>query len=122
VQAITLTFPWPDMSKASIHGDGNWIVKSRWTKTARDSAMYLAKDQATGINLKKATIRYYFFVPDNRRRDEANMIQMCKPMIDGITDARVIAGDHWQVLKIAGVVVAIDNENPRVEIEISEVV
>lgn len=121
MQSITLTFPWPDMSKASIHGDGNWIVKARWTKTVRANAMYLAKDQATGVKLNKAKIKYYFFVPDNRRRDEANMIQMCKPMIDGIADAKVIAGDHWQVLKIAGVVVAIDNENPRVEIELSEV-
>lgn len=51
----------------------------------------------------KAVVDYQFFVPDKRRRDSANMVQSCKAMIDGVVDAKMIPGDHWEVLRIGRV-------------------
>lgn len=43
------------------------------------------------------------------------------PFIDGIVDAGLIAGDHWEALQIVGpVVVEVDAKNPRVELVIEE--
>jgi len=62
-----------------------------------------------------------FFVPDRRRRDEANLIQSCKPAIDGVVDAGVIEGDHWEKLTTGSVRVSIDKNDPRVVLIFEEV-
>lgn len=46
------------------------------------------------------------------------MIQQCKPYIDGIVDSGLIAGDHWEVLRIVHVGVWMDKENPGVSLEL----
>jgi hypothetical protein len=46
-----------------------------------------------------------FLVPDRKRRDRANLIQSCKPIIDGICDAGIVEGDHWEVMSIGEVTV-----------------
>jgi len=67
----------------------------------------------------RVLVTYSFFCPDNRRRDEANMVQAMKPTLDGIVDSGLIEGDHWQAMTIYGVFTVVDKENPRVEIRIS---
>jgi hypothetical protein len=62
-------------------------------------------------------VRYFFRVPDRRRRDAANMVQQCKPYVDGIVDAGLITGDHWEALRIVGAGVMIDRDNPGVTLE-----
>lgn len=51
---------------------------------------------------------YRFSVPDRRRRDMANMVQACKPIIDGVVDSGLIQGDHWEVLGIGEVSVVVE--------------
>ena len=42
-----------------------------------------------------------------RRRDAANLVQSCKPLVDGVVDSGLISGDHWEVLAIGKVDVVI---------------
>ncbi len=81
------------------HAKGHWREKAEATKTARNLAKLLAK---TGIGNRKITgkaiVSYTFIVPDRLRRDIANMIQSCKPYVDGVVDAKMIDGDHWEAL------------------------
>jgi len=63
-------------------------------------------------------IHYRFFVGDNKHRDRANMVQMCKAFIDGIADAGGIDGDHWQISWLGTVEVEIRPKNPGVRLEI----
>jgi hypothetical protein len=118
---MLIELPWINTAELHAHAKGHWRAKSEATKRARRSAKLIAQD---GLNRKqlvaftgKAKITYRFFVPDKRQRDEANMIQSCKPYIDGLVDAGLIAGDDWKKLNIAGVSVEVDQVNPRVELE-----
>ena len=119
IRSITLTFPFPDMSRASIHGNGSRQAKAKQIKEVRAIARHASLDQGDGfVRLEVANIRYWIFMPNKIKRDAANMVQACKPIIDGIVDAKILAGDSWDVLKIAGVHVEVDRVNPRVEIQL----
>ena len=117
---ISVSLPW--LSPAlHAHAKGHWRQKAAETRKCRDLAFYLCRTVKPSEPIEQATINYRFFVPDKRRRDEANMIQACKPYVDGLVDAKVIAGDDWQRLRTGSVSVVVDKENPRVVLEIESV-
>jgi len=112
---ISITLPWMGSSACNVHANGNWRAKAASTKTHREIAYVIAASSHRPKEpLPQAKIHYVFFVPDNRQRDEANMIQACKPYLDGIVDAKVIDGDNWQRLSTGSVSVEIDKANPRI--------
>ena len=118
--SVTITLDLPD-SRLHAHAKGGWRAKRPAVKSARGLAHMIAiRDRGAFRRPDRATIHYAFFVPDNRQRDEANLIQMCKPYVDGLCDAGLIVGDHWQVLSTGGVSVEIDRDRPRVELTITE--
>jgi len=67
--------------------------------------------------LDKIKITYRFFFPDNRARDDDNLL---KAVNDYLVKQRVIIDDRWQVISGGKVIipVGIDRMNPRVEITI----
>ena len=110
-------------------------VKS-WQKEALKELNMLDLKFRTDTRLQ---IDYMFYVKDNVQRDTDNMIssvndilQMAgaeeeivigkngKPKKKLKKGTGMIAGDHWQVLKLGTSDVQIDKLNPRVEIVISE--
>ena len=115
---VTIVLPWID-KRLNAHNKGHWRTTAEPTREARLRAYAEAQraviDGAAHIE-GKASVRYRFYVPDNVRRDAANMKQSCKPYIDGVVDSGLIVGDHWQVLTDFGSEVAIDKANPRVEL------
>lgn len=119
-ESITITLPLPDGSMSG-HANGHWRKKASATKTMRYQACVMA--MATGKIPKEAwapaRIDYAFFLASDRRTDEANLIQRCKPYVDGITDSGIILDDNWRVLKTGSIAVSVDRENPRVEITIT---
>lgn len=120
-EARVFILPWP--GNLHSHNQGHWRAKQKAVKQNRDIGKLVALDQiACGAKKIKGEHRigYRFFAPDNRRRDAANLIQQCKPYIDGIVDSAYIEGDHWQVSKIWFVTVEISQTSPRVEILISK--
>jgi hypothetical protein len=117
---ISVTLPWVG-SSINVHANGNWRAKANATKTNRRVAFLIASSVRGSLPIDKAIINYTFFVPDKRKRDEANMIQACKPYVDGVVDARVIAGDDWERLSTGKVTVVVDRENPRIVLEFAQV-
>ena len=113
---ISVTLPWVG-SSINVHANGNWRAKAASTKTNRRIAYLIALSVRQRQPIDKATIDYTFFVPDKRRRDEANMIQACKPYVDGVVDAKVIAGDDWERLSTGTVKVVVDRDNPRIVLD-----
>lgn len=106
------------MKALTPHAEGHWRGKTKATGVLRHAAgleAHKVRGDASGLFVP-ARLTYRFYYPSNIQRDEANMIQRMKPVIDGLVDAGVIIGDHWQVLSTAGVVSAIDKANPRIEI------
>ena len=120
-KTLMLCLPFPNNIHA--HNQGNWRDKRGATKNNRSIAKIVALNAIAARVSKifgKHEIGYRFFVPDNRRRDAANMVQQCKPYIDGLVDSKIIDGDHWQISKIWFVEVEISKEHPRVDLFIRE--
>lgn len=120
---MKLELPFPDMEKLHAHAKGfSFHKKANATKNARVMAKFICLDAIARKEAKQIAgpvlICYVFFVKDNGKRDAANMIQACKPYVDGIIDAGICEGDSWQEMRIYNVDVEIDKQNPRVEISI----
>jgi hypothetical protein len=98
---ITITCPID--KRLHSHNKGYWRDKSAAVKQARQLARLLALEQPVRAIVGKAIVDYLFFVPDKRRRDAANLVQSCKPLVDGVVDSGLISGDHWEVLAIGKV-------------------
>lgn len=114
---ISIDLPTPS---GHAHNKGHWKAKAGPIRAMRELACLLAKQAIAEHGKPKADlveVSYFFRVPDRRRRDAANLVQQCKPYIDGIVDSGFILGDHWEVLKIERVRVFIDKENPGVTLE-----
>ncbi len=116
---MVIDLPWPKGITA--HNEGHWRTKSTPVSDLRLIAKMITLDQiARGQSPVKGphAINYRFYVEDNKRRDRANMIQICKALIDGVVDAGAIEGDHWQISWIGTVEVEIRKGNPGVRLEI----
>ncbi len=121
---MKLELPFPNMSLLHAHAKGNsHFAKSAATKNARALAKFTCIDMLNRNEIKPIAgpvlISYAFFVPDNRKRDVCNMLQACKPFVDGVVDAGVVEGDSWQAMIVYNVTVEIDKKNPRVELRIN---
>lgn len=98
---VTVTCPIDKRLHA--HTNGHWRDKAEATKEMRFLGKLLAMAKGNTAIKGKAVVDYQFFVPNNLHRDAANLIQSCKPFIDGVVDAKMIQGDNWQVLRIGRV-------------------
>lgn len=121
VHCITVPMPDPALNAHPSHG-GKWL-KTSATKRARNSAAILwTASGKPAVPHTYATVHYAFYLPDKRRRDEQNLKQMLKPTIDGAVDAGIIEDDSiWNLRDALPSHVAIDKNNPRVTITISQV-
>lgn len=99
------------------HAKGSWFEKARATKKARAMARMLAMEVGNRPIKGKCIVDYTFFVPDRRRRDEANLIQSSKPIIDGVVDAGMIPGDHWEVLSTGKVLIVVGGVDLTVKLD-----
>lgn len=119
--SLWIELPWID-KKLHSHNSGAWRSKADAVKLARELAAVFALKAARDAGWKTAEVAsvfYGFRIPDKRKRDVANIIQSCKPYIDGCVDAKVIAGDDWARLSLAGASVALARDNPGVSLVFS---
>lgn len=96
--------------KLHAHTSGHWRAKAAATKKERDFAAKTVSSLPVDSIKGKAVVDYRFVVPNRIRRDTANMIQSCKPLIDGVCDAGLIEGDHWAALSIGKIEVELGEE------------
>lgn len=113
---ITVNLPWPDR-RLSPNSRCHWRVKHDVTKKARADALVLA--MAAGARRLKADrlkVTMVFAPPDNRRRDQDNMIGSTKAHRDGIADATGVDDHRWDLaIRRAD---PVKHGNVRVEIEV----
>lgn len=115
--SITITLDLPD-GRMSGHANGSWRGKAALTKAQRFAACVMAT--ATGKVPKtpwaKAVVSIRFFLGSRKRRDVLNLVNGCKPLLDGIVDAGIISDDSWEVLSVGSITCQLDKSNPRAEI------
>lgn len=102
---ITIELPFP--SAVHSHNKGHWRAKAGPTKSMREHACLLGRQAVAthGRIVGAFSMTYLIHVPDKRRRDTVNMLQQCKPYLDGIVDSGLIEGDHWQICRLESVYV-----------------
>jgi crossover junction endodeoxyribonuclease RusA len=94
---IEFSLPWPPKI-LSPNARAHWAPRSRATKSYRVGARILAQHAARGADITiPLKIEFTFCPPDNRRRDQANLLGHMKAGIDGIADALVIDDRHFHV-------------------------
>ena len=105
---ITIELPFP--SAVHSHNKGHWRAKAGPTKAMRQHACLLGCQAIAthGRIVGSFSMAYTLHVPDKRRRDTVNMLQQCKPYLDGIVDSGLIEGDHWQICRVERVDVFCD--------------
>lgn len=97
---IRLDLPWPSpdlFPNARVH----WARKAKAVKTARMDAEWMAKVAGIRPNdpdipsaLKVTAV---FFPPDNRVRDEDNMLAACKAYFDGLSKFIGVDDSKWSI-------------------------
>ncbi len=106
----------PTDAKLNAHNKGHWRSKLQAVNKRRAYARLMTRSAMNKFNIlekwKRASLSYRFFVPNNIQRDRVNMMQQEKASVDGVVDAGLIVGDHWQVLEIVSCEVIIRKLNP----------
>lgn len=76
--------------------------------------------QTIGINprYKKCKMKVIYYFKDKRRHDPGNYD---KCLLDGLVEANIIEDDNYDVITEYTTIGKVDRGNPRVEIEIEEV-
>lgn len=99
---IDVELPWFP-KEITAHNTGHWRGKAESVAQCRALASGLAKMaiRAAGKIDGPAWVEYRFYV-SKMSRDEANLIQCCKPYVDGCVDAGLIQGDTPAKLRIWG--------------------
>ena len=112
-----------------------FVASSKTVKAWQKQAL----EYLNGLDVKyrggRLRIDYVFYVKDNVQRDTDNMISSINDILQvagaeyapnkngkmkPVRGTGIIAGDHWQVLKLGDSEVFIDKLNPRAELVISE--
>lgn len=122
---IEISLPPRELSPNHTVGSrGGRLGKSRKVKAYREAARWLAMyalAERGGLTLwPAATARCTFYHRDRRRRDRDNLLASLKSAFDGLVDAGVLVDDAG--LTHLPVVMEIDRERPRVEIEVWPVI
>ena len=116
---MIIELPFPS-SELHSHNKGHWRDKHDARKSAREIACGIGLEMlGRKPKCKSAmTIGYYFFLPKDIVRDEANLIHSMKASIDGLVDSGLIYKDEWKHLHMVEIKCEVDRENPRVELKL----
>lgn len=77
----------------SLNDRGHWSKSEPARYGLRMEAFKRARSMKLPVHLDHIVTRLHYIAPDNRRRDEDNLLATAKPLWDGLVDAKVVADD-----------------------------
>ncbi len=92
---ITLIFPYPP-KELNPNKKMHWAVKARYAKAYRGICKDIATSKWWSIPTGDLVLDLEFYPPDNRRRDDDNMIASFKNGRDGLAEALGIDDVRFQ--------------------------
>ena len=110
----TLTLPHLPPKELSPNRKLHWAVKSPATRTAREETGWIAKSEYKGETMQKVRVNYLFRTKSRICRDCDTLIRCCKPIIDGLVDAKVFKDDNWECMEIGSARVVLDDREETV--------
>jgi len=99
----------------------HWATKHKATRNYKATVAGVVRvlhPELVDRRWKHATVRYRFFFPLGRKRDDDNYIAMMKPARDALEQVGVVENDAG--ITLLPVEMGSDKKNPRVEIVIEE--
>jgi crossover junction endodeoxyribonuclease RusA len=121
---MILTLPFPDsrlLPNKRLHYMALYKAKKEAKLHGQVAALeeMVSYEVGTWEPIESCTIKYTWYPPDNRRRDEDNYVAAMKPYLDGIVKAGLLRDDSPQVIKHSERGFGLpDKLNPRTEVEI----
>ncbi len=116
---LAITLPIPDRG-LSPNARKHFMAKAKLVKNARTAAMVEVLSIVPGgwkPRWRFATVRIQWFTHTKRRPDADNCLSSLKPAMDGIADSGLLDNDRG--LRFEPIEFAVDRENPRIVIHIS---
>lgn len=104
---------------------GHWAQRFKATKQARHAARILTVDARNRAYREWAPADYAhrrlkvsltFVLPDNRKRDDDNLVASVKALLDGCADGLGVNDNQFEIVRLTRTV---DRANPGVTIEVS---
>jgi len=96
---------------------GHWAQRYKAGEEYSDAVYYYAidarnrfYDKGLFLQFQKACIDLTFVFPDERTRDQDNLIARFKPGLDALVDSLILAGDDSEHLRIGAVTIEIDKD------------
>jgi len=93
---IEITVPYPP-KELNPNQKMGWAAKMGWIKQYRAICKYIASQSAHDVPDGDLVLDLEFFPPDNRRRDDDNMIASFKAGRDGIAEALELDDIRFQL-------------------------
>lgn len=90
-------------------------MKKKWTNVVKEAA----KSQHEPAHETQVDV-FVLWVEPNRKRDKDNIRFAMKFILDGLVKAKVIPNDTWRWIGRLSDDFAVDRENPRVEIYLTD--
>jgi len=117
----TIILPFLPPKELSPNGRYHWGAKSRVSSKVRRDTELIAKSYEVDFPLyDTAHLDILCVCAEERRRDPDNWGARCKPIIDGLRDAKVIKADDYKHLSIK-VRFEVDKDRaPLTEITVTE--
>ena len=100
----------------------NKYKASAMKRQAQKLIGFMIKSQLRGVRFNKPVIIHYTWIEPNRRRDKDNIAFAKKFIQDSLVACRVLENDGWKHIEHFTDSFGVDNKNPRVEVEIEEVI
>lgn len=103
---------------------GSWHQRADDARTWRGAAFLAATDalrhslHPEDFPLRRAVVELVVFSPDMRVGDPDGCLAACKPVLDGIVDAKVLRGDSFTTIGRLSVRHAIGPKGLRVDVTI----
>lgn len=91
--------PLPNKSSKAGSWHARATARRKWREVAQFHALNACGEQGMWDIITACTIHVEHVLPDRRKRDLDNLAAACKALLDGIVDARVIAGDDTTVIR-----------------------
>jgi Holliday junction resolvase RusA-like endonuclease len=115
--SLTVTLPLPP-KELSPNARTHWAKKANAVKSARREAYIRARNVVIHPPLwSAASVQIRWFTRTATRPDADNALASCKPIFDGLTDARIFSDD--KDLAHLPIIFAKDPMNPRIELTIT---
>jgi len=110
----------PSMNDIILLARGDKYASNKQKKEYTDMVAFLAK-QAKLPRMNKVDVAIHWYESD-KRRDKDNIMAGTKFIFDGLVMAGVLPNDGWKNIGNISHLFYVDRTNPRIEVELREVV